>query len=62
MVNIDQYKILFPLTPNVIGFLNKNFPPWRHGHLTRRYQQKVHMVIFKSGHVLEQYPKNKILG
>ena len=32
---------------------------WRHGHLTSRYQQKTYTVIFKSEHVIEQYPKIK---
>ena len=37
----------------------KIFHPWRHGHVTSRYQQKMYTVIFKFGHALEQYPKIK---
>ena len=31
-----------------------------YGHVTSRYQQKMYMVIFKSRHALEQYPKIKL--
>ena len=27
MAKIDQYKILFPFTPNLIGFVSKIFSP-----------------------------------
>ena len=60
IAKIDQHKILFPLTPNLVGFVNEIFSPIsRHAHVTNRYQQKMYTIVFKSGHVLEQYPKTK---
>ena len=39
--NIDQSKILFPLTPNLIGFVNKNFlPTASHGYVLADISKK----------------------
>ena len=41
IANIDQHKIIFPLTPNLF-LRTKIFYLSRHGQVTSRYQQKMY--------------------
>ena len=59
--NIDQQKILFPFYTKFNRFFGaKILHLWHHGHVTSKSEQKIYTVIFKSGNVLEQYPKTEI--
>ena len=54
IANTNQLEILFPLTATLPQKVL-----WAKCFVTNRYEQKMYTLIFKSGHVLEQYPKIK---